>query len=273
MEDLNKTQLILLTLLVSFVTSIATGIITVSLLQEAPANVTQTVNRVVEKTIERVVPDESGGGESIREVTVVVNEEDLVIDAISMNSKVIVRIRDNALVNGVSQFYGIGFLVNKNGLIVSARRDTLNPGSTYTATFQDGSTFSMKVIGVDDVGNLAFFQTPEDSRTSLPSEPVKLGTSDPKLGQTVIMIEGQDKDVITIGRVSSFVFTDPSASADDQSPLRINTDVTAKTQVVGSPIVNLSGEIVGVRVGAAEGSTISFTPLSILRQALTAQTP
>ena len=36
LEHLNKTQIILLTLLVSFVTSIATGIVTVSLLAQAP---------------------------------------------------------------------------------------------------------------------------------------------------------------------------------------------------------------------------------------------
>ena len=92
MEDLNKNQLILLTLLVSFVTSIATGIITVSLLQEAPPVVTQTINRVIERTIEQVVPESEGGGTVTREVTVVVTEEDQVIDAISKNAKSVVRV-------------------------------------------------------------------------------------------------------------------------------------------------------------------------------------
>ena len=51
MEDLTKHQLILIVLLVTFVTSIATGIITFSLLSEAPVEVTQTINRVWKKLL------------------------------------------------------------------------------------------------------------------------------------------------------------------------------------------------------------------------------
>lgn len=269
MEDLNKTQLILLTLLVSFVTSIATGIITVSLLEEAPSNVSQTINRVVEKTIERVVPAEGVGGnsETVREVTtVVVKEEDLVIDAINKNSKSLVRIKDNALVDGVSPFYGIGLLLNRDGLIISTNRDMLNSGSTYSALFHDGTSFNMKVVFVDETNNLAFFKIAKDSRANLPAEPVKMGESEPRLGQTVIAIEGQDKDVVSIGRVASYVFLDQTQGS--QITTRINTDIISKTQIVGGPLINLSGEIVGIRTGAAEGANSSFVSLTILKQSV-----
>jgi ABC-type lipoprotein release transport system permease subunit len=53
-KDLNKTQLILLTLLITFVVSIATGIVTVSIMQKMPTNATQTINNVIQKTIEKV---------------------------------------------------------------------------------------------------------------------------------------------------------------------------------------------------------------------------
>ncbi|MEI7480540.1 MAG: hypothetical protein WCJ59_02830, partial [bacterium] len=89
MENLNKQQLILLTLLITFVTSIATGIVTVSLMDQAPKNVTQTINRVVERTIEKVVPTKVDGNQTqqttIKE-TVVVKEDDKVTSTIAENS-------------------------------------------------------------------------------------------------------------------------------------------------------------------------------------------
>ena len=58
-KELNKTQLILLTLLITFVVSIATGIITVSLMQQAPKSVPTTINNVIQRTIEKVTTVET----------------------------------------------------------------------------------------------------------------------------------------------------------------------------------------------------------------------
>jgi hypothetical protein len=55
-KDLNKPQLILLAILLSFVTSIATGITTVTLMDQAPASVTIPINRIIRQTVEKVVP-------------------------------------------------------------------------------------------------------------------------------------------------------------------------------------------------------------------------
>ncbi|HEV7701919.1 MAG TPA: hypothetical protein VGO63_00520 [Candidatus Paceibacterota bacterium] len=55
-KELNKSQLILLAVLLSFVTSIATGITTVSLMQQAPSSVTVPINQIVRETVEKVVP-------------------------------------------------------------------------------------------------------------------------------------------------------------------------------------------------------------------------
>lgn len=53
-EELSKAQLLLLTVMVNFVVSIATGVLTVSLLDQAPITVTQGVNRVIDHTIQTI---------------------------------------------------------------------------------------------------------------------------------------------------------------------------------------------------------------------------
>jgi hypothetical protein len=56
MEHLNKAQIVLLTLFVSFVASMATGIVVVTLMQQSPEPVAQTITKVIERTIEKVTP-------------------------------------------------------------------------------------------------------------------------------------------------------------------------------------------------------------------------
>jgi len=80
-EQLTKTQIILLTLLVSFVTSIATGIVTVTLMDQAPPAITRTINRVVEKTIQTVVPDTTQTA-SVKKEIVIVKEQNVVADVV-----------------------------------------------------------------------------------------------------------------------------------------------------------------------------------------------
>lgn len=58
-NELNKKQLILVTLLVTFVVSIGTGIVTVSLMNQAPKIVPQTINNVIQRTIEKVSTSET----------------------------------------------------------------------------------------------------------------------------------------------------------------------------------------------------------------------
>ncbi|MBU0612173.1 hypothetical protein KKA39_02550 [Patescibacteria group bacterium] len=55
-KDLNKSQLILLAILLSFIVSIATGITTVTLMEQAPESVTIPINRVIQQTVEKIVP-------------------------------------------------------------------------------------------------------------------------------------------------------------------------------------------------------------------------
>jgi hypothetical protein len=85
-EDLNKTQLLLLTILVNFVTAIATAVLAVSLLDQAPPTVTQTINHIVERTVEGAVQTTQLPGIVTKQTTVVIKDEDLLSAAIAANA-------------------------------------------------------------------------------------------------------------------------------------------------------------------------------------------
>jgi len=59
-KELNKAQLIMLIILLSFVVSIASSIITVSLVQTAPSSISLPINRVIRETVEKIVPATNG---------------------------------------------------------------------------------------------------------------------------------------------------------------------------------------------------------------------
>src|SRR5580698_10622284 len=91
-EKLTKHQIILLALLVSFMTSIATGIVTVSLMSQAPPSVSRTINEIVQHTVETIAAPAAAVGDAPTENTVVVKDDDLVAQSIATVQKSIVRI-------------------------------------------------------------------------------------------------------------------------------------------------------------------------------------
>jgi S1-C subfamily serine protease len=255
MEDLNKTQIVLLSLLVSFVGSIATSIITYSMLEEAPPIVTRTVNRVVERTIETVIPAESDSNDTVREVTVVVQEEDLVIDAIAKNEKSIVRIwqRSSAEDSG-GTFQGVGIILGKD--FIASPKFEINQGLSYVANLHDGSEIGLDYVSSSE--NFSFFRTSEETELS---SAILAESNVLQLGQTVILIKGQERNTISLGRITGLIKSEPQQEGGNTTISLIETDMTLVEGVKGGPVVNLMGEIVGLNI---DGSA-DFTPISILR--------
>lgn len=268
MQDLNRNQVVLLVLLISFVTSIATGIITVSLLQEAPIEVTRNINSIVEKTIQTVTtPGTVTQEPQQKEVTtVVVKEEDLVISSINKNIKSIARITETDGITGEKTFYGIGLVVTKEGLIESDRK-TITSGNVYIASMSDGTSISLTPVGVDKQTNLLLFRGAQDKDLKTPYVyiPATLSDSEPKLGQTVISLGGDTENAVSVGRVTSLEMKDSTVSTTTPKYLaNIDTDVSGKDLVVGSPLFNLSGDVIGIRILSDMSKT--FLPISVLKK-------
>lgn len=271
MEDLNKTQIVLLCLLVSFVTSIGTGIITVSLLQEAPQSVTQTINRVVERTVEKVVP-QTVSGPATKEVTVVVKEEDLVIDAINKNSKSIARIAQNGFSGNT--FVGIGLVVTSDGTIVSDKKNFAQ-GASYSATFFDNKTFPLKITASAEKNDSVLLTVVKDNQ----SEPytfypaITANSDTVQLGQTVIALGGKENNAVSVGRVTGLlgdtsnpVTTTSSATSTKQIAV-IETDAPPKENISGTLLINLNGEVVGLYLPNPNESSNRYVAVQVLKRA------
>ena len=260
MEDLNKQQLVLLTLLVSFVTSIGTGIITFTMLQEAPIAVTQTINRVVERTIEKVVPETGGEPQTI--TTVVINEEDRVLDAISKNEKSIVRLKTTAA-DGSSLFMGLGLVVSADGVIVADAR-SYSATTAYSIQFFDGKIYPIGKVEVDTQNELVFMKVVLPQNEKYTFYTVVLGNSDTlKIGQSLVAISGKESNAASIGRVFQLTYGD-----DKKTVTKITSDLKVSRVNQGSPILNLSGEVVGMELSLSESdSQYIYLPVNILKSA------
>lgn len=262
MEDLTKHQLILIVLLVTFVTSIATGIITFTLLSEAPVEVTQNINRVVERTIERVIT-EPGKPEKVI-TTVVVNEEDRVLEAIAKNEKSIVRIKATGA-DGTEIVTGLGLVVSTDGIVVSDLR-SYNATFSYRILFYDGKIYPSGKVFVDKPNGLVFIKIniPKNDNSKYTFYPTIFGNSDSlKIGQTLVAISGQNSNAVSIGRIFQLTFNE-----DKKTVKNIISDIKISKSHFGSPALNLSGEVVGLEAPLGEADTeYSYVPSNLIKSA------
>ncbi len=279
MESLNKQQLILLALLVSFVTSIATGIVTVSLMDQAPPGVTQTINRVVEKTIERIVtePANQAAGVVTKE-TVVVKADDLVIEAIEKNVGNVVRIRE-VTGEGHSSFAGLGLVISQNGLLAAdlsvAYRKVDDLGNaiaeSYQGVFSDGRVFPLNLVFSDQGAGLIFFQVllQDKEKGVYRFLTPRFGQSELKLGQAVVALSGDDTNSVSTGIISNLVQKAIQKPADVSTTtpqvgkelVVIQTDIHATELVSGSILLNLQGEVIGLNARSLSSNRNTFLPI------------
>jgi len=232
-RDLNKTQLILLALLLSFVTSIATGIVTVTLMQQAPTGVTQTINRVVQQTIEKVVPDYAPG----KTQTVVVKEDDLVIDAVSKTQANIGDLYSKA----DSAFIGSAYSIGKGVFITSA--GNVQADGAYVIK-KDKLVLDVKSITASSELGIAVLSAADalGNEKNLPNgEIAKDGSVKP--GQTLVVADADSVQKGTVQSVGQETVKD-SAGAAVMTWNTINLDIPMH-QIPLGPVVNLDGALVG----------------------------
>lgn len=263
--NLNTQQIVLLCLLVSFVTSIATGITVVSIMQQAPEPVTQTINRVVERTVETVTqtpveeikniitkqPDKSK-----EVVTVVVNQEDQSINAVSKNENSIARIFTN---NRNAEFVTMGIILNSAGDILVDRR-MADKRTTYLAQIGDKKFLVKYSSGSETVDFITLKIQGENPNNFTPTT---FGDSNSlKLAQSVISLSGSRQTSVAVGEIESLIKT------QDGSLISIDTSVNGQNVLIGSVLLNLQGAVIGIKTFTVEDRTV-FMPINTLKNQIT----
>ncbi len=256
MEELNKNQIVLLVLLVSFVTSIATGIVTVTLLDQAPPAVTQTINRIVERTVEKVVPGETQVSTVIKEVPVIVTEEELIVKVINGATPGVLKIVSG---DEAKTFVSSGFLISTDGVIVASglELNKVTAALKYHAILADGQIIPLKRLvegeekplprgEVAPKPDLSFFKlvpTTAVPETKWPT--LTLAKVAPSIGQSIVALGYADQsDVnVSVGIVSSFL----SSGNASTTPYLITN--AASNENKGGPLLNIKGEVVGLSKG------------------------
>jgi hypothetical protein len=246
MEQLSKSQTVMLTLLVSFVTSIATGIVTVSLMEQAPPVVAQTVNRVIERTVETV----SASGQTsaaatvvTQQKTVVVKESDLIAQAVQRTEPSIVRLYTSSAEN--STFIGLGIVLDQVGTIVSDS-SAFGQNADAVAVLSDTTRVRAFVVKRDDDTGLAFLHATSTSDAQPAWKPATLSGSQPLIGGTVVSLGGK-----SVTRIADGIIT--ALSPEDTRHI-IETNIASDAILPGSPIINTDGEVSGVSTSVSRAS-------------------
>lgn len=206
----------------------------------------------------------------------VVDEESVVIDVVEKVSPSVVSIAvENQQL--IDPFFGLptarqkqsgigtGFVVSKDGLILTNKHVVSNESAKYIAIIRgnNGEEKKLPIIEInrDPFNDLAIVRV--DGKDLMPLE---LGDSDHlKVGQKVIAIGnalGRFENTVTTGVVSGLGRgvspVDPSTGIAERLDDLIQTDAAINPGNSGGPLVNSGGQVIGINTAVAEAQNIGF---------------
>ena len=289
MESLTKTQIVLLVLLVSFVTSLATGIVTVTLVNQAPQPITHTISKVVEKLVPKEVP--------VKEKTVIFSNEENLVKVIKEASLAVVSIvvatakdltatttptlnldqnvgesrsSDQSVGAGKKPMpTGSGFFISKDGTILTNRHIVEDAALEYVAITSDGKTYPASVISRSSSQDVAVLKVEGNNFNFIP-----LGDSkNINVGQTAIALgsdSGEFQNTVSVGVVSGLnkvAAALNSVSGQEDLVALIQIDAATNPGNSGGPLVDLNGRAIGINTVGAPRENIGFAlPINLAKK-------
>ncbi len=155
------------------------------------------------------------------------------------------------------QGIGTGFIIRSNGVILTASHVVEDRTINYKVVTRDDKTYDVKQIDLDPSIDFAVLKI---TASGLPT--INLGDSQAlKVGQKVVAIGnalGRFENTVTVGVVSGIGRgVDPSSSAGIlQGTLEnvIQTDAALNPGNSGGPLLDLSGQVVGINFATTVGA-------------------
>jgi serine protease Do len=172
----------------------------------------------------------------------------------------------------IEQDIGTGFIISQDGLVVTNKHVVSDTSAKYRVVVGKDEVAEVEQIYRDPVNDMAILKI---NRKGL--KPVVLGDSDKlKVGQTVIAIGtalGEFRSTVTTGVISGLGRGITAGSPFERSEKLdnvIQTDAAINPGNSGGPLLNSSGEVIGVNVAVSqEGQNIGFAlPINVVKQSI-----
>lgn len=151
---------------------------------------------------------------------------------------------------------GSGFIIRDDGLIITNRHVVEDTEASYTVITNDGKKYDAKVLARHPLYDVSVIKIEAQNLPTL-----KLGDSDNlKIGQTVIAIGnalGELNNTVSVGVISGLrrsVTAQGSSLGPEQLENVIQTDAAINRGNSGGPLLNLSGEVIGINTAVAVGA-------------------
>ncbi|KKQ48243.1 MAG: protease Do [Candidatus Woesebacteria bacterium GW2011_GWD1_38_10] len=178
---------------------------------------------------------------------------------------------------GTDQDIGSGFIVSEDGLIITNKHVVSSDG-TYKVITNDEKEYGVEKISRDPSNDIAVLKINPSAVSGQVLKPVKLGdSSNLKVGQFVIAIGtalGEFRHTVTTGVISGLgrgitagsYYEGYVEKLDDV----IQTDAAINPGNSGGPLLNSSGQVIGISVAvAADAQNIGFAiPVNVVKTAL-----
>lgn len=251
-KDLNRSQFILLLLLLMFISSITTAIVTVTLMDQSPrAGMANTINRV----IERVVPGATTTVVKIIKETPNSTEGQQIVKAMETLSPTVVRLNQKTEKGNV--ILGTGFIVRPDLAVTSLKNVA---GEAKEVLVEKGDLlWPAEIVKRDADNNIAFVKF--NATSTLAGVNLTYGPT-PASGETSVALAYSDSSgsEVTTGIVMGSIKT--TATSTPNVSIEVIRTGAVVSDNVGGPLINTKGEIIGI--GISRGYALAGSALKLL---------